>query len=54
MSSSAACGPFSPPSPRASFPHTVQLAALLARISTDDQLQSGIRTFLAGLNAQAS
>jgi hypothetical protein len=23
------------------FPHTVQLAALLARISTDDQLQSG-------------
>jgi hypothetical protein len=30
----------------------VQLAPLLARISTDDQFQFGIRTFLAGLNAQ--
>jgi hypothetical protein len=28
------------------------LAALLARISTDDQFQFGIRTFLAGLKAQ--
>ena len=36
------------------FPHTVQLAAQLARISTDDQFQFGIRTFIAGLNAQAS
>ena len=34
------------------FRHTVELAALLARISTDDQFQFGIRTFLAGLNAQ--
>jgi TetR/AcrR family tetracycline transcriptional repressor len=34
------------------FPHTVELAPLLARISTDDQFQFGIRTFLAGLNAQ--
>jgi len=25
---------------------------LLARISTDEQFQFGIRTFLAGLNAQ--
>jgi TetR/AcrR family tetracycline transcriptional repressor len=38
--------------PPGEFPHTVQLAALLARISTDDQFQFGIRTFLAGLNAQ--
>jgi hypothetical protein len=53
MSSSAACGPFRRPLP-GQVPHTVQLAALLARISTDDQLQSGIRTFLAGLKAQAS
>jgi hypothetical protein len=30
------------------------LAAQLARISTEDQFQFGIRTFLAGLNAQAS
>jgi hypothetical protein len=44
---------FSPPSPRASSPHTVQLAALLARISTDDQLQFGIRTFWPAY-AQAS
>jgi len=27
------------------------LAALLARISTEDQFQFGIRTFIAGLNA---
>ena len=33
--------------------HTVQLAAQLARSSTDDQFQFGIRTFLAGLNTQA-
>jgi len=38
--------------PPGEFPHTVQLAALLARISTDDQFQFGIRTFLAGLNAR--
>jgi TetR/AcrR family tetracycline transcriptional repressor len=38
--------------PAGEFPHTVQLAAQLARISTDDQFQFGIRTFLAGLNAQ--
>jgi hypothetical protein len=30
---------------------TVELAAQLARISTDDQFQFGIRTLLAGLNA---
>jgi hypothetical protein len=34
-------------------PDTVELAALLARISTEDQFQFGIRTFLAGLNAQS-
>jgi TetR/AcrR family tetracycline transcriptional repressor len=39
--------------PPGEFPHTVQLAAQLARISTDDQFQFGIRTFLAGLQAQA-
>jgi AcrR family transcriptional regulator len=38
--------------PPGEFPHTVELAAQLARISTDDQFQFGIRTFLAGLNAQ--
>ena len=38
--------------PLGEFPHTVELAAQLARISTDDQFQFGIRTFLAGLNAQ--
>jgi hypothetical protein len=32
----------------------VELAAELARISTDDQFQFGIRTFLAGLSAQAT
>jgi AcrR family transcriptional regulator len=40
--------------PPGEFPHTVQLAAQLARISTDDQFQFGIRTFLAGLNAHAN
>jgi TetR/AcrR family tetracycline transcriptional repressor len=39
--------------PLGEFPHTVQLAAQLARISTDDQFEFGIRTFLAGLNAHA-
>ena len=38
--------------PTGEFPHTVELAAQLARISTDDQFQFGIRTFLAGLQAQ--
>jgi TetR/AcrR family transcriptional regulator, tetracycline repressor protein len=38
--------------PPGEFPHTVELAALLARISTDDQFQFGIRIFLAGLDAQ--
>ncbi|HSO56271.1 MAG TPA: TetR/AcrR family transcriptional regulator [Actinomycetes bacterium] len=38
--------------PPGEFPHTVQLAPLLARISTDDQFKSGIRTFIAGLQAQ--
>jgi len=38
--------------PPGEFPHTVQLAALLARISTEDQFEFGIRTFLAGLTAQ--
>jgi AcrR family transcriptional regulator len=38
--------------PPGEFPHTVELAAQLARTSTDDQFQFGIRTFLAGLNAQ--
>ena len=37
--------------PPGELPHTVQLAAQLARSSTDDQFQFGIRTFLAGLNA---
>jgi TetR/AcrR family transcriptional regulator, tetracycline repressor protein len=40
--------------PPGEFPHTVELAAQLARISTEDQFQFGIRTFIAGLNAQAS
>jgi TetR/AcrR family transcriptional regulator, tetracycline repressor protein len=40
--------------PPGEFPHTVHLAAQLARISTDDQFQFGIRTFIAGLNAQAT
>jgi AcrR family transcriptional regulator len=38
--------------PPGEFPHTVELAAQLARISTDDQFEFGIRTFLAGLQAQ--
>ena len=38
--------------PLGEFPHTVQLAPLLARISTDDQFQSGINIFVAGLQAQ--
>jgi AcrR family transcriptional regulator len=38
--------------PPGEFPHHVELAPLLARISTDDQFQFGIRTFLAGLKAQ--
>jgi TetR/AcrR family transcriptional regulator, tetracycline repressor protein len=38
--------------PPGEFPHTVELAAQLARSSTDDQFQFGIRTFLAGLQAQ--
>ena len=37
--------------PPGEFPHTVELAAQLARSSTDDQFEFGIRTFLAGLNA---
>jgi hypothetical protein len=50
-STSAACGPFFAALLPGEFPHTVELAAQLARISTDDQFQFGIRTFLAGLNA---
>ena len=38
--------------PPGEFPHTVHLAPLLARISTDDQFQSGISIFIAGLQAQ--
>jgi AcrR family transcriptional regulator len=38
--------------PPGEFPHTVALAPLLARISTDDQFQLGIRTFIAGLKTQ--
>ena len=38
--------------PPGDFPHHVQLAPLLAHTSTDDQYQFGIRTFLAGLEAQ--
>jgi TetR/AcrR family transcriptional regulator, tetracycline repressor protein len=38
--------------PPGEFPHHVQLAPLLARISTDDQFRFGVRTFLAGLKAQ--
>jgi TetR/AcrR family transcriptional regulator, tetracycline repressor protein len=40
--------------PPGEFPHTVELAAQLARISTDDQFQFGIRTFISGLKVQAS
>ena len=35
--------------PPGEFPHTVALAPLLARISTDDQLEAGISIFIAGL-----
>ena len=38
--------------PPEEFSHHVELAPLLARFSTDDQFQFGIRTFLAGLHAQ--
>jgi Tetracyclin repressor-like, C-terminal domain len=38
--------------PPGAFPYTVDLAPLLARISTDDQFQFGIGIFLAGLQAQ--
>jgi TetR/AcrR family tetracycline transcriptional repressor len=38
--------------PPGEFPHTVALAPLLARISTDDQFRSGISIFIAGLSAQ--
>jgi TetR/AcrR family transcriptional regulator, tetracycline repressor protein len=40
--------------PPGEFPHTVELAAQLARSSTEDQFQFGIRTFLAGLTTQAN
>jgi TetR/AcrR family transcriptional regulator, tetracycline repressor protein len=40
--------------PSGEFPHTVQLAPLLARISTDDQFQIGIQIFIAGLKDQHS
>jgi TetR/AcrR family tetracycline transcriptional repressor len=38
--------------PGGEFPHTVELAPLLARISTEDQFEFGIRIFLAGLETQ--
>jgi AcrR family transcriptional regulator len=38
--------------PPGEFPHTVELAPLLARISTEDQFEFGIGIFLAGLAAQ--
>jgi AcrR family transcriptional regulator len=38
--------------PPGEFPHTVSLAPLLARISTDDQFEFGVRTFIAGLKAR--
>jgi AcrR family transcriptional regulator len=38
--------------PPGEFPHHVELAPLLTRISTDEQFQFGIRTFLTGLEAQ--
>jgi TetR/AcrR family tetracycline transcriptional repressor len=40
--------------PPGEFPHTVRLAPLLARISTDDQFQIGIHIFIAGLEDQRS
>ena len=38
--------------PAGEFPHTVALAPLLARISTDDRFQSGIDIFIAGLRGR--
>jgi AcrR family transcriptional regulator len=38
--------------PPGEFPHHVDLAPLLARISTDDQFDFGIHTFLTGLSAR--
>jgi AcrR family transcriptional regulator len=38
--------------PAGEFPHTVELAPLLARISTDDQFEFGVRTFVDGLRAR--
>jgi AcrR family transcriptional regulator len=38
--------------PPGEFPYTVELAPLLARISTDDQFEFGIRTFIDGLRAR--
>ena len=38
--------------PPGEFPHHVQLAPLLARISTNEQFQFGVGTFLAGLKTQ--
>ena len=38
--------------PPRQFPHHVELAPLLARFSSDDQFEFGLRTFLAGLIAQ--
>jgi hypothetical protein len=37
--------------PPGEFPHHVELAPLLANISTDEQFEFGIRTLLAGLRA---
>jgi TetR/AcrR family transcriptional regulator, tetracycline repressor protein len=36
------------------FPHHVELAPLLTRVSSDDQFEFGLRTFLAGLVSQLS
>ena len=36
------------------FPHHVELAPLLTRVSSDDQFEFGLRTFVAGLVAQHS
>jgi AcrR family transcriptional regulator len=38
--------------PPRQFPHHVELAPLLARFSSDDQFEFGLRTFLAGLIAE--
>jgi TetR/AcrR family transcriptional regulator, tetracycline repressor protein len=40
--------------PAGEFPHHVDLAPLLARVSTDDQFDFGLRTFLDGLAAHQS